>query len=178
MAAIDVDPIIRFADSAMVIAHWHNSQIIDLGGRLTLEHVRVVKMNHSLLMARWPNVIAAITTVRPTVPMSEKAVHDELAKMLKEHRESGINMKASVVYEAGGIVGTAIRAVARTLSTISGNRLNQIVSTVDQGVMIMLPWVRTAEGEAVTKAAVEHAISKVRAAYERQIIGEAAHRSP
>jgi hypothetical protein len=172
------DPTIRFADSVMVIANWHNAQIIDLGGRMTVPHVRAIKMNFQLLVSRFPRLVTGITAVRHTVPMSDKAIHDELTKMLKEQKEAGIEMKGSTVaYETRGVIGTAIRAVARTVMTISGNRQNQIVSSVDEGVPLMLPHVRTVEGEAVTRSALEEAIRKVRAAYEKHLAAEAVERT-
>jgi hypothetical protein len=152
----------------MVIAHWHNVQIIDLGGRLTMEHIRAIRTYHSLHASRFPKLITAVTTVRPTVPMSEKPIHDELAKMLKEQQQSGVEMKGmSVVYETRGILGSAIRTVARSLIIISGNR-QQIVGSVADALPITLPFVRTSEGETVTRSALEQAISKVRATYSQQ----------
>jgi hypothetical protein len=169
-----MDPTIRFADPVMVIAHWHNAAIIDIGARITLAHVRALRMNHSLQATRFPKLMTGINTVRPTVPMSEKPVHDELAKMLKEQRLSGIEMKIATVHEGGGIVGSAARAVARTMLTLTGNRHQQIVASVDDGVAIILPFVRTAEGETVTRFALEQAISKVRATYNKQLAAEPA----
>jgi hypothetical protein len=177
MGAGEVDPIVRFADPVMVIAHWHNAQIIDLGGKVTLEHVRALKMSHNAVVTRFPNLITAITMVRPTVPMSEKAVHDELAKLMKEQQQSGIAMKgACVVYESKGVLGSAIRAVARTLMTITGNRQSQIVGSVAEGVTMMLPYLRTVEGETVARSALEQAINKARATYDKQIAAEPAQR--
>jgi hypothetical protein len=167
------DPAIRFVDSVMVIAQWHNAQLIDLGGKMTVAHVRALKMNNQLLLTRFPNLVTALTAVRHTVPMSDKAVHDELAKLLKEQKENGIEFKGSAVaYETRGVVGAAIRAVARTIATITGNRQNQIVGSVDEAMAIMLPHVRTIDGEPVTRSALEEAIRKVRAAYEKQLAGE------
>jgi len=93
---------------------------------------------------------------------------------LKEQRLSGIEMKIATVHEGGGIVGSAARAVVRTMLTLTGNRHQQIVASVDEGVAIILPFVRTAEGETVTKSALEHAISKVRATYDKQLVAESA----
>jgi hypothetical protein len=178
MKSVDMDPAIRFVDPVMIIAHWHNAAIIDLGARITLSHVRALRINHSLQVTRFPNLITGINTVRATVPMSDKAVHDEFAKMLKEQRQSGIEMKIATVHEGSGVAASAARAVVRTILTLTGNRHQQIVANVAEGVTAILPFVRTAEGETVTRTALDQAISKVRAVYEKQLAAESAQPHP
>jgi hypothetical protein len=104
--------------------------------------------------------------------MSDKAVHDELAKMLKEQRQSGIEMKIATVHQGGGVLGSASRAVVRTMLTLTGNRHQQIVASVEDGVAVILPCVITAEGETVTKLALDQAVRKVRATYDKQLAAE------
>jgi hypothetical protein len=168
-----MEPTIRFVDPVMVIAHWHNVAIVEMGGRITLAHVRALRMNHSLHVTRFPTLVTGINTVRSSVPMSDKEVHDELAKMLKEQRQGGVEMKIATVHDGKGILGSTARAVMRTILTLTGNRHQQIVSNVEDGVALIQPFVRTAEGQVVPGWALEAAVKKVRVAYDKQLAGEA-----
>jgi hypothetical protein len=171
----NVDPVIQFADPVLVIAHWHNAQIVDHGGPLTVEHVRQLKMNRAVMVTRHPKLITSISMVRPSVPMSSRAVHEELTKMLKQQQQSSVEMKGgTIVLEGRGVLGSAIRTVMRTVMMLTGNRQHQVVGSVEDAVPITLPFVRTSDDSTVTRAAFEHAIRKVRAAYDLQCSGGAA----
>jgi hypothetical protein len=166
-----MEPTIHYVDSVLVAAHWHNAMIVDQGGKITLAQVPPLRVCRSVLAARNPKLITSITLVRPSVEMAEKKVHDELAKMLKEQQQSSIEFGGgAIVLEGGGIRGAASRAVLRTIMTLTANRQNKIVGSVDEAIPITLPFVRSSDGMPVTRAAFEQALKKVRAAYDAEVL--------
>jgi hypothetical protein len=162
-----VEPTVQFVDAVMIIAHWHNVQIIDQGGMLLSEHVRALTAKSEVLAKRFPQMMATLSLVRAQTPISPKPVREELVTMMKDTYH--IEAQTAVVLEATGIFASVLRTTLRTTMLISGNRKLKIVGSLAEAMPLILPIARTGDGAAVSRADIESAVSKVRAIYEQHL---------
>jgi hypothetical protein len=157
-----MDPVVVFSDPAVIIAHWHNLQIVDVGGLIGARHLRAAP---TLLAGRFPDGTGGLTFVRKGTPVTDKATREELSEMMKAQRE--LKTRAITVLEETGIAASALRTMIRTMLVISGNKQVEICATADEGVSAVLPLLRDRGGARVTRAHLDPAVKQVRAAYDK-----------
>jgi hypothetical protein len=153
----------------MIVAHWNNLQIVDQGGMILSEHVRVLTEQSVLLAQRFPRMIATLSILRAEAPISPKPVREELAAMMKRTRS--LEKQTAVVLEATGIIASAMRTTLRTSMVISGNRKFKVVANVDEALPFLLPAVHNIYGAPVARGELEAVVKKARALYQRKLGG-------
>jgi hypothetical protein len=159
-----VDPVIRYADSTFLIAHWHNVQLSDQLGIFSLQQLRELKAATETMKARFPGGFTGLNFIREGTQPSDKATRDELTRFLKSLRNGPVTYSASVM-EGTGVVASAIRTLSRAIMAISGFRID-IVAVSNDAVRRLLPHLRTSDGQTVSRAELEAAIKFVRAAFD------------
>jgi hypothetical protein len=168
-----VEPTVQFLDADMVIGHWHNLQIVDQGGMILSEHVRALTTKTEGLAKHFPASIATLSILRAGAPISPKPVRAELATMMRDTRH--IESQTAVVMEATGVFASVLRTTLRTMTVMSGNHRIKVVNTVDEALPFLLTLVRDGDGAAVTRAALEAVVHKVRALYGEELVRKQSH---
>jgi hypothetical protein len=161
-----VDPVIVFSDPILLIAQWHNLQIVDIGGLMLSRHVREVGAATTTLSTRFKGGVAGLNFIRSGTPTVDKSTRGELTDMMKAHRD--LQIRSITVLEETGIAASALRAMMRTMLDLSGSHQLEIVATPEEGARSVLPSVRPRIGENVTRVDLEAAIRQVRLAYDKQ----------
>jgi hypothetical protein len=161
-----MDPTVLFEDAVLIVTHWHNLQIVDIGGLMLSHHVRQLRTAAPTLAARFPKGTAGLTFVRAGTPFAAKETRDELTDMMKAHKE--LRIQSVVVLEEPGIIAGAVRSMLRAMLVVSGNGQLAVGATFEKSVDVVLPLVRTRTGSTVTRAQLDWALKQVRAAYDER----------
>jgi hypothetical protein len=159
-----VDPIIRFADSTLIIAHWYNLQLSDTARSFQLQHVRELEAATAIMTARHPGGFAGLSFARQMAQPSEKATRDELTRFLRSLRDRPIT-RSVTVFEGSGVMASTIRTVGRAMMAISGYHI-EIAATTNEAIRRIMSHIHTSDGQMLSRPELEAAIKFVRDAID------------
>ena len=134
-----MQPEIMHEDERFVIAVWKNVCIIDAWGEIDLPRMRKMGDCYRKLLARHPQGILAISSLRPNIPVSGSDARAESVSFLKELGDKLLHL--AFVIEADGVLGLMLRSVLRGINALVRPGRIVIVESVERAVQIVSPHV-------------------------------------
>jgi hypothetical protein len=150
-----------YADHSVGIAHWHNIQIIYIGGGLNVDHVTLMERYHRELAARRSSYVLSITIVSAKIPMASPEVR-------RRSSDSFVNLAATlkhsvVVLEGDGVWASVMRTMLRSINTLARRaQTMSIFSTVEGALDDLLPLVQTGDGRPPRRADLPPLVAELR----------------
>ncbi|GEM_PF-6563652 len=155
-----MEPTFFFHDKVITIAHWHNLQIMDLSGLLRLEHTDRFEESHEKLYGKFPTGTVNFSLVRPGTPIAGRPARVRFEELMRKQR--GQALLSVIVLEERGFVASALRAVTRGLTVVSGNKTVEMVANEAAGIERALPHLCPKMEDRVARAELSLAIRCVR----------------
>jgi hypothetical protein len=163
-----MEPRIVVHDDHLCIAWWHNVQILELVHGVRPQHMAPLRQSYTDLIARFPDGIVSLTTVRLTGPRAPttQQVSREASELLKS---LGSSLKhVAVVMDTPGIRGAMVRTVLRGIAVLMNQPfVFKIYNDSKSAAEAVRPLVRTPSGHGVTAGEMLVAINSLQERYRK-----------
>lgn len=102
---------VRYADAALVIAHYRNARLFLVRGQLVPDHGPALALEAEPLMARYPQGMVGLSVVLPNVPTPSRAFSKEVGAMVGRPQIKLIHV--AMVIQGRSLWARSMRTVAR-----------------------------------------------------------------
>jgi hypothetical protein len=135
------------------VALWSNVVIANIEGHVAAEGVRKLCDVYHAAHKLYPEGIAALTMLRSSLKVGDSDTNAEAKRAMSELRHKMLHV--SIVIEDKSVFASLVRAVIRTLNSISRGSILSIEPDLEQAVRSVAPYVKLTQGGARSHAQAE-----------------------